>query len=308
MMTGWTRHCTTPRVALAMMKNGLARSETGEIDGFWREGTQFYHFYSVCPLLSVYAFWKMSEELSMPEEPADLEYRLIRMLMAPAEMCDEHLRLPVFGDLGAPRRTKLTLYRHVYEMGAGVLDDRQLHSVLAAINAGQPTRSSLAALAFGPDSIDAEPKAPESVLLPATGVAFVREGTFHAYLKAGPSLGGHDHCDKLSFGLSAHGQPIIADLGTAGYSVQEYVPMAATFGLSTVLINDRPTQKVTEPSLTHLAGGRSKRPYRKVTVSYLRVSSSSAAATCRGCLHGRHTTSVHLSCSSLRSGHGAVSR
>ncbi len=242
---------------LAMMKNGLARSETGEIDGFWREGTQFYHFYSVCPLLSVYAFWKMSEELSMPEEPADLEYRLIRMLMAPAEMCDEHLRLPVFGDLGAPRRTKLTLYRHVYEMGAGVLDDRQLHSVLAAINAGQPTRSSLAALAFGPDSIDAEPKAPESVLLPATGVAFVREGTFHAYLKAGPSLGGHDHCDKLSFGLSAHGQPIIADLGTAGYSVQEYRAYCrGAFGHSTVLINDRPTQKVTEAKLDAHLGRR----------------------------------------------------
>lgn len=235
---------------LAMMNNGLARSEKGEIDGFWREGTQFYHFYSVCPLLSVWAYWKASEELPAPEGAADLEYRLARMLMAPAEMCDEHLRLPVFGDLGAPRRTKLTLYRHVYEMGTGILDDRQLRSVLAAINAVRPTRANLSALAFGPDAVEVKPKAPAGVMLSATGVAFVREGSFHAYLKAGPSLGGHDHCDKLSFGLSAHGQPIIADLGTAGYSIQEYRAYCrSAFGHSTVLINDRPQQKITEAKL-----------------------------------------------------------
>lgn len=240
---------------MAMIQNGLAQDEDGDIDGFWREGTQFYHFYSLCPLLSVYALWKASG-LPLPAERAQLEHRLLRMLLAPVEMCDEHLRLPVFGDLGAPRRTKLMLYRHVYEMGTGVLDETRLKPVLAAIYSTGLSRGNLTALACGPDVLDVEPYRPKSVLLSATGVAFIREKSFHAYLKAGPSLGGHDHCDKLSFGLSAHGQLMLADLGTAGYAVRDYRAYCrSSLAHSTVLVDDQETQKVAQAHLEMSAAG-----------------------------------------------------
>lgn len=239
----------------AMLRNGLAKDPQGGIDGFWCEGTQFYHLYSVSPLLSLYPLvaeaktGRPEASGAMPLE--EVKLRLSRALMVSAEMADERLRLPVVGDLGAPKNCRLTLYRGLYEMGAGLLESASCQSVLAAIYQTGVARNSIAALLFGPDEVDQPALAHGSVHLPAAGMVFLRRDGFHAYLKASRSPGGHDHPDKLSIGLSAHGQPILADLGTAGYAFRDFLSYCrSTFGHSTVLVDEAPGQSITDASLT----------------------------------------------------------
>jgi len=204
----------------AMIDNGLPRDQADRCDGFWFEGTMFYHFYSLCPLLSMLPFADGDESPAIP--PAEVRRRLTRMLMAPAEMADRRRRLPAFGDLLAPRAARLATFSHVYEAGAGLLDERQLHSVLAAIYGTNRPRDSLTALVFGPQRIDAEPLRSRSVHLPLAGIVFLRAGGLDVSLKAARQGGWHDHADKLAITLTAGGQPIIADLGSAGYSLEDF--------------------------------------------------------------------------------------
>ncbi len=238
----------------AMLAHGLAQDAAGQVDGFWHEGTQFYHFYSVCPLLSIYAQLDAAD-LPAADEQAGLAgsaaaHRLQRMLLAPAEMADNRLRLPVFGDLGAPRVMKLSSYAHVYEMGAGLLGGGELQAALAGIYAGGAPRAGLSALLFGPDAINETPAPPRSVHLPATGVVFLREAGFQAYLKAGLSPSGHAHHDRLSFGLTAYGQPIFTDPGTAGYAEHDFVTFCrSALAHNIVLVDDAEKQQITASCL-----------------------------------------------------------
>ncbi|HHW11102.1 MAG TPA: hypothetical protein GXX29_14155 [Firmicutes bacterium] len=239
----------------AMLANGLAKDADGNVDGFWLEDTQFYHFYSVCPLLSIYGLLKDAE--------SEVVYRLRRMLLAPAEMADSQLRLPVIGDLGAPKVKKLSTYIHVYEAGAGLLGGEELLATLAGIySVGSRPRTSLSALVLGPDTVEPAPPKPRSVILPATNMVFLRKVGYQAFLKSGLTPKGHGHHDRLSFGLTAHGQPILTDPGTAGYAERDYTAYCrSALAHNTVLVDDDEKQHIADsylkaslPQLTVAAG------------------------------------------------------
>lgn len=249
----WVEHALYHPVSgfYNMLANGLAQDTDGNIDGFWHEDTQFYHFYSVCPLLSIYG--QLAEGgnrndggiLPAGLTESEVAFRLKRMLLAPAEMADSRLRLPVFGDLGAPKVMKLSSYAHVYEMGAGLLGGEELQEVMAGIYCDGKPRAGLSALVLGPDSIKQEIAKPRSVILPAANVVFLRENEFQAYLKSGPIPRGHGHHDRLSFGLTAFGQPILNDIGTAGYAERPYVFYCrSTVSQNTVLVDDAEKQPI----------------------------------------------------------------
>lgn len=106
-------------------KIGLrALLERGEVDGFWFEGTMFYHYYSLCPLITLF---ELDREIGgMLHSDSHLRHRFMKLFDAPIQLSDPELRLPALGDLGAPRVMSLRAYRHVYEYAAGQLDAGRL--------------------------------------------------------------------------------------------------------------------------------------------------------------------------------------
>lgn len=209
-----------------LLTKGLCVDKDGKTDGLWREGTMFYHFYSMCPLVTLWEQAKQSP--NGVSRDADLRTRFEEMFAAPVALVDQQLRLPAIGDLGAPKVMNLAAYRHLYEYAAGQLDPARFGPVLAEIYARSGAkRVELCALAFGPDTLPKPAGIPRgSTLLPAASIGVFRSSSaekLHAVFRAGRYGGGHDHPDRLGIALSAFGQPISPDLGTAGYSIHKIV-------------------------------------------------------------------------------------
>lgn len=205
----------------AQLRNGLRAGADGKTDGFWYEGTMFYHFYSLCPLVTL---WETDKRRNGKlAKDAGLRERFTAMFAAPTQLVDQQLRLPAVGDLGAPRVMNLAAYRHLYEYAAGRLDYERFGPVLRSIYAvSKAPRVDLTALAFGPDELPeaAIPKG-HTVLWPSDMGVF-RASTPHQMqvaFRCGHYNGGHDHPDRLAVLLTAFDQPISPDLGTPGYSL-----------------------------------------------------------------------------------------
>jgi hypothetical protein len=216
----WTQRALEGRAGLRTQLLQGVREANGAVDGFWLERTMFYHFYALCPLVTLY---ETEKQVKGPVD-AELRRRFEAMFSAPLELVDEQLRLPVVGDLGAPRTMNLAAYRHLYEYAAGQLDSKRFAPALAAIyKAIDAPRTDLTALAFGPDELPSPGGLPtKSTLLPVARMGVFRRAepqAFRLLFRAGKFAGGHDHPDRLSVFLHALGEPISPDLGTPGYSL-----------------------------------------------------------------------------------------
>lgn len=201
----------------------LYQDADGKTDGLWHEGTMFYHFYSMCPLVTLL---EQAKKLNAPIlSDKELWGRFEEMFAAPIQLVDEKLRLPLIGDLGAPRVMNLAAYRHLYEYAAGQINPDRFGPALAEIYARTgAVRGEMAALAFGPDELPKPGGIPAtSTLLPAGNIGVFRSGSIQALFRAGNYRGGHDHPDRLQITLSAFGHPISPDLGTTGYSILAHV-------------------------------------------------------------------------------------
>lgn len=206
----------------AQLRNGLRAGPDGKVDGFWYEGTMFYHFYSICPLVTLWETDKRNN--GKLTRDADLRARFTEMFAAPVALIDQALRLPPVGDLSAPRLMNLAAYRHLYEYAAGKLDPDRFGPLLASIYATtRAPRVELEALAYGLDELpepDGVPKT-HTVLRP-TDTGVFRASTPHQMqlmFRCGRYVSGHDHPDRLQITLSAFGELISPDLGTPGYSL-----------------------------------------------------------------------------------------
>jgi hypothetical protein len=197
-----------------------------------------------------------------------VERRFAALFHAPAALADERLRLPCIGDLGAPKVMSLRLYRHVYEYAAGRLDPDAFVPLLRHIYADGTPRDSLAAVAYGPDGLEAPPGGEArggrayprrtSLVLPASGIAVlraegmcgVRREPFQVWFRASAHGQGHDHVDKLSIGLHAAGEVIAPDLGTAGYGLREHTRYCrSTFAHNTLLVDEADQARATRAGL-----------------------------------------------------------
>ena len=236
---------------MALLQNGLRSDDQGQVDGFWFEGTQFYHFYSLCPLVALFEMSSNRNHLA-----ADVRARFERMFEAPLKLADPEGQLLCLGDLAAPKGMHLSLYRHLYEYAAGQLDNEKYGPVLSAIYTSGIPRNSLCALAYGPDTLPSSKRPKRSGLLRSTGIGVfqgsTKEGDFYAYFKAGKHGAGHDHADKLSIGLHALGQVIATDLGTAGYAIRDFREYCrSTFGHNTLIVDERDQSQVERASLQY---------------------------------------------------------
>lgn len=234
----------------ALFREGLRTDAQGRVDGYWFEGTMFYHFYTLCPLAGLFEMLRRKGRLE-----DDLTNRFKKMFEAPVQMCDQDLRLPCLGDLGAPGSRSLAIYRHLYEYAAGQLDSDLAHRVLRAIYGRGIPRNNLSALAYGPDDVTAEPiSQKKSTVLTAMGIGVFREetgdGPFYLLFKGGPHGAGHDHPDKLSVDLRAMGELIAPDLGTAGYALRDiHAYYRSTLSHNTLMVDEQDQQRAEKAHL-----------------------------------------------------------
>ncbi len=237
-----------PKAGLkALLWGGLRMDVEGKIDGFWFEGSQFYHFYSLCPLICLFEQARLrNHNIS---ELSHLRDRLEKMFEAPVRMADPDGRLPCFGDLGAPKVMKLSSYRHLLEYAAGQIDEGRYAPILCACYARGIPRNNLAALAYGPDELPSVGHRPKPVCLRASGIVIFRAerpvGQYYAWFRCGRHGGGHDHLDKLAVGIHALGEAITPDLGTAGYALRDLKQYySSTFSHNTLLVDEQDQNRV----------------------------------------------------------------
>jgi hypothetical protein len=237
----------------AFLLNGLREDADGRVDGFWVEGTQFYHFYTLCPLLTLFEMGKNEDPCVMK-----LKDRLEAMFRAPYLMSDPEFRLYCVGDLGAPKVMNIRLYRHLYEYAAGQLDENYYSPILDEIYSQGIPRSSLAALAYGPDEITGRTPLVHqpSVHMKTLGMAVFRGDrkgkACQLWFRCGRHGMGHDHPDKLSIGISAMGEIISTDLGTAGYALRDlYNYYRSTLSHNTLLVDEVDQEKVEQALLEY---------------------------------------------------------
>jgi len=200
------------------LREGLPSTDSGEVDGLWYEGTLFYHFYALCPLVTLV---ELRREILGEALLEDLRRRLEAMFLAPWHLADPDLRLPPVGDLGVPLEWRLDWFEHLYEYAGGVLNPERFAPITAAL-AERSGRRLLYALAFGPDELPAPATPPKNTLLPAAQIGVARQEGACLWFKAGAGSGGHSHPDCLQVLLSAPGGVVAPDLGTAGYALQDF--------------------------------------------------------------------------------------
>ena len=246
----------------AMLKEGLRTDSRGRVDGFWFEGTMFYHFYTMAPLVAAFEILRRDGKAD-----ADVEHRFERLFSAPVRMCDGHLRLPCLGDLGAPGARSIAVYRHLYEYAAGQLDADTYGRVLAEIYATGLPRDGLAALAYGPDALPAGRIPQRSTALTAAGIGVFRgkadREPYYLLFRSGRHGGGHDHLDKLSIDLRAMGEIIAPDLGTSGYALKDVrAYYHGTLSHNTLMVDEANQAKVDRAELRF----RSRNPQQAVGV------------------------------------------
>lgn len=216
----WTTRAVNGKNGFAEQLKAGVPMINGKCDGFWGEGTHFYHFYTLTTLIPTYELARRTNQVIAP----DVEARFRAMFDAPIQISDPQWGLPTLGDFGAPRHFSLPLYRHVYEYAAGRLDREKYAPLLAAFYQHiHAPRTDGAALAFGPDELPraAEPLKTHTLLpLAQTGVFRSADPEMWLLFRCGKFAGGHDHPDRLSLFLSAHGTQITPDLGEPGYALR----------------------------------------------------------------------------------------
>lgn len=228
-----------------LLRGGLPRDErTGVPDGYWIETSPFYSFFYA--LTSLIPLYRIGEEEDAVD--GDLRERFRSFFEAPLHLVDSNLDFISVSDRVGPGRLSLTQLRHVYEYAAGQVDEERWGPVLSMLyeRCGAP-RASLAALAWGPDSL------PEPAVRPNASAALDRTRmlTFRAETDRGPAtlwfygggngtFQGHHHHDKLSLSLHAHGRIITSDLGLPSGQVRDAYDsfLTGTLSHNTLMVNE----------------------------------------------------------------------
>ena len=237
-----------------LLRTGLPRGEiSGKPDGFWFETSPFYGcFYSLVSLIPLY---RLGEESGAIDE--DLRERFRSFFEGPLALCDPDLNLLSVGDRVGPGRLSLTQMRYVYEYAAGQVDPERYGPVLSLLyeRCGAP-RTSLAAVAWGPDCLPVPAGSPtKSVLLDASRMATFRkqldEGTVTLFFLGGGDTHagqGHHHNDKLSVSLHAFGEIVTSDLGLpSGTALNDWTKLLYSSFMHNTLLVDEMDQGTMKP-------------------------------------------------------------
>jgi hypothetical protein len=238
-----------PRGLGGLVSGGLRRDGSGRSDGFWFEGTTFYHFYAMFPLFYLY---DLARRTGFQGDLPGIKRDLTDMSRAPLVLADQDLRLPWFGDLGSSHMQGLSLFEHIYEYAASELDPSFSRVIPECISKG--ARRGLSALVFGPPMLPEPSDMANMGSLPVTGIAVLRGedsgSPYYVALRSGRHGAGHDHFDKLGMVIHAGGTVIAPDIGTAGYSLRSFKEYCvSTLAHNTLMVDDRNQDRVGAASL-----------------------------------------------------------
>lgn len=175
-------------------------------DGFWRECSINYHYYSLQALtdfLGVYA-------AVCPDDPIfDL---LGKLYTVPLLFSHDGMQLQAINDGWYPVYTDGNLWQVVYTaryLAEPLLDEQ----IASARRRGKEIKGGLLFGYEAPSSELERPAEKPITVLPHTNFAFFRK-PFYAILKSGPITDIHMHCDYLSVVLP----PFSDDIGTPSYA------------------------------------------------------------------------------------------
>lgn len=201
-------------------------------EGIWFEINAHYHYYTVSALLS---YREASGLDGLSEEAAA---RLSRAITAPPLLAYDDNRLPAYADgwadcyvsTFAPQAEAAAslLPEHPIALGpyydridsnhVGLWDGSSRREGPSAPLTG---RSSVAALVFGPNDVDAVAVPPRSSFVwPDAGIGVLRSDTVRLAMRFGRPSGWHDHHDKLAVDLQTASGWSSLDLGTSGYGAE----------------------------------------------------------------------------------------
>ncbi len=190
-------------------------------DGFWREGSLGYHYYTLSSVVeALIAARRLGIDLSEEREKAKT------MFLAPLTVADSRWVIPPTND-GQP--ISLVRFASNYEAGAGLFPEEPALAAFLSTSYSQSRgqRSGIHAIFYGPDTLP-EGRAPalRSRAFESSGFGVLRTRTPHPpggevylLLDFGPYGGHHDHPDKLAVSFHALNRVLAPDTGTAGYSL-----------------------------------------------------------------------------------------
>ena len=238
----------------ALIEYALHRSKSGFDDQLKNEvmpdGLQFelsascYHFYT----LMAHRWLAEAARHAGVDLYASPGYE--GMYLAPLKLVTPDFALPSLNDGWAGGG--LTSNASLYEIAYARWRSPALGLALKAIYRHHP-RNSAEALLWGEAALpDAEPAPPASTLLPASGLAVLRDGErSYALLDYGPHGGGHGHPDKLNLVVWADGRWLAPDLGTPGYGVPLYPSWYKQSLAHNLVVVDQASQQATTGKLLH---------------------------------------------------------
>jgi hypothetical protein len=193
-------------------------------DGFWWEGSQSYHYYTLAALVWTARALRVSGR-------AFADDAIVRqMFSAPLASAFPDLTLPAIHDCwyhigllgevghGIPDAAGF------YEIAYGWYDDLAFAWVLRQNYARRPRLAFEALLDGATTILDVPEPAFASQHAAGSGLAVLRSSAprdrqTYLLLNAGPDAGGHGHPDQLSIQVFAAGARFVADLGTPGYGI-----------------------------------------------------------------------------------------
>lgn len=208
--------------------NHLKKGTTQE--GIWYELSSSYHYYTLNALVS-FAWIALENGINLFENPL-----LKKMASSYIPLVYPDGKFPAFNDCWFESNIFQTC--SIYEQMSNF--DNSLETLLAWIYRNMPpkpyeclnalfnsenrltgyVRASLAALLYGPvDLPEVRKPKRKSFLYPDTGIAVLQNDKVRVTVKFSGNGGGHDHNDKISIELYAHGQLLSYDVGTTGYGI-----------------------------------------------------------------------------------------
>lgn len=210
-------------------------------DGLWWEGEN-YHLFALRGLMQG-IHWARAMGFDLLED-AELRSHFHAVLLGPTLSALPDFTYPARRDSRYGVSLAQPASLELWEIGRAWLGgDPELESWLAALytiplplppaepydawlhDAGRPLPAhrgrgdlswwALSALAPAPESV--VEWQPRSALLPAQGVAVLRQGDRYAGLECGPEIGGHGHPDRLQLTFHGAGVHWLPDSGTGAY-------------------------------------------------------------------------------------------
>lgn len=201
-------------------------------DGIWFEISPGYHFYALQALLG--GAWIAKEH----NIPVYQHHKLLKMGTSIYQIIYPNGYLPAYND--SSYLANIGKYAYLFEQLYALQEEPEFETQLSFAYSKAEShgctpmntlvdyiqtpsngyvRNSIAALLYGkPDLAESISSPNQSVLLPHSGIAILRQDDMRVALKFSPNCQMHDHCDKLSLELTRLSERLCYDTGTSGYT------------------------------------------------------------------------------------------